>query len=388
MKILIAGLAKTGTTGLHYLIANSIGKGPKLLFEPTECPEEYRTGSRDVIAKVLIGSNLKVASFAHFDKKITIVRDPRDRIISSLLYSQFHAEYLKDDASVKIVRDYLERKEADPSGVSIKEFFAVVASVSKNPRIEKTYLNWSTQPLSWFDEYASAMPGTFFYKYEDFVSGNYAPLEAYLEMPLSGEAEVPEQLSRVERTKGYGDWRNWFTEKDVALYRPLIDPWLAKYDYDPEDWALNADPVIKKEHCSEYFMRLVGEARKHAAKSGGAAPAEVNRQSPKKLMTGTILRAEPRMVAGWAIGNDPAQPVQVALSVNGAEIAQTLADKPRNGLKEKGVHPTGICGFVFRFPPGKALQVGDKVAVYPVDKNFDLQNSPKSITVETSEAEA
>src|SRR5687767_12482448 len=102
MKILIAGLGKSGTTALFYLIASSLGKGPKpkLLFEPKECPADLRSARGDVVAKVLIDPQLNAASFSHFDRKITLIRDPRDRIISALLYSQFHADYLGHDESV------------------------------------------------------------------------------------------------------------------------------------------------------------------------------------------------------------------------------------------------------------------------------------------------
>lgn len=50
-------------------------------------------------------------------------------------------------------------------------------------------------------------------------------------------------------------------------------------------------------------------------------------------MTGRLLRAEP--VVGWAIGADPGQPILVTLLINGNEVAQAMADKPRPALKER-----------------------------------------------------
>jgi hypothetical protein len=129
MKILIAGLAKTGTTGLLYLIANSLGRSRKLLFEPKVCPPEAKADGGDIVAKVLLGRQLDAGSFAHFDKKITIFRDPRDRMVSSILYSQYHANYLADEKSVSLVRECLERKEADPASVSIREILELIGTV-------------------------------------------------------------------------------------------------------------------------------------------------------------------------------------------------------------------------------------------------------------------
>lgn len=265
MKILIAGLAKTGTTGLLYLIVNSVGNGLKLLFEPQECPADLKTESGNVVVKVLIGSQLNVASFAHFDKKITIVRDPRDRIISVLLYSQYHANYLSDYERVCVVRECLEKKESSPSSVSIREILEVIGRVSGKPNMAGNRPKAVKAELVWLDDYVEVFPDGFLYKYEDFVSEDFAQLEKHLGVPLSGKAEVPGNFKRVNRTKTYGDWRNWFTAEDVQVYKPILAPWLKKYGYDAEDWEINAVPTIEREHCSGYFMRLVEEYREKAS---------------------------------------------------------------------------------------------------------------------------
>ena len=361
MKILIGGLARTGTTGLFYLIANSIGYKPKLLFEATECPENLESESKDILAKVLIGSKLNAASFSNFDKKITLVRDPRDRIVSSMLYSQYHASYLLDDERVRAVRDMLEQKEASPSSVSIREILEVMGKMTGKSNAAALQQKAARMSLALFDNYVKTIPDGLLYRYEDFVWEKYYPLEKHLGIPLMGVAEVPRRVERVIRTKRSGGWRDWFTEEDIRAYRPLLAAWLEKYGYDAEDWALNAKPFIRPEHCSAYFMRLVNEQRE------------------RNFCKAKILRAEPRVVAGWAFGSDPRQPIRVALLVNGNEVAQAVADKPSPGLKEKGLHPTGNCGFAFRFEPGTALQVGDQVSVRRVDSEFKVNNAARAV---------
>ena len=261
MKILIAGLAKTGTTGLLYLVASSIGNKPKLLFEPKACPADLESKSGDILAKVLIGSYLNAASFSHFDKKITLVRDPRDRIISALLYSQYHASYLLDDERVRVVRDILEQKEASPSNVSIWKILEVMGKMTGKSNAAILQQKAARTSLALFDDYVKTIPDGLLYRYEDFVCGKYSPLEKHLGIPLTGVAEVPKRVERVIRTKRSGGWRDWFTEEDVRAYRPLLAASLEKYGYDAEDWGLNATPFIPPEHCSAYFMRLVDEQR-------------------------------------------------------------------------------------------------------------------------------
>lgn len=261
MKILIAGVSKTGTTGLLYLIANSMDSKPKLLFEPKECPGQLAFEMGNVIAKVLIGANVNAGSFSWFDKKITLMRDPRDRFISVLLYSQYHANYLADDARVRIMRECLELKESSPSSVSIRKILEVIGSVSGKRNAVAHYRKRARDSLARFDDYVATMPDGLLYKYEDFVAGDYAPLVKHLGMSISGTADVPDELQRVSRTKGQGDWRNWFTEDDVRELRPLFAPWLEKHGYDADDWRLNANPSVNPAHCSLYFRRLVDEYR-------------------------------------------------------------------------------------------------------------------------------
>lgn len=396
MKILIAGLAKTGTTGMLYLIANSFRKKPTLLFEPKTCPPETATSSADVVAKVLISKELDAASFAHFDKKITIVRDPRDRMISALLYSQFHANYVRDDEKVGFVHEWLKKKEADPSSVSLVEIFRVLGQAAGKTKNMK---NIGKAGLGLFDDYVAAIPDALLYKYEDFVSGQYVPIERHLGMPMAGQAEVPDHLNRVVRTKGYGNWRNWMTREDVEIFRPLLSPWLEKYGYDASDWQLNDQQVIDPAHCSDYFMRVVEEARKkpvpaathaantdpdrgqvesHKPEEAGAAKRKISR-----TLTGNVVKAEPGVVAGWAIGSNPERPVGVELWVNGNLVATMLADNPRPAFKANGIHPTGLCGFAFRLKQKNHLKAGDEVLIKPVGEALNLLNNPRIVSIPT-----
>jgi len=99
-------------------------------------------------------------------------------------------------------------------------------------------------------------------------------------------------------------------------------------------------------------------------------PAKTMSASGTKMPNGKVVRVEPEVVTGWAIGADPEQPIRVALLVNGVEVAQIVADKPRPELKERGLHPTGRCGFVFRFGSARRLQIGDQVMVKPVSGDW------------------
>ncbi len=276
---------------------------------------------------------------------------------------------------MRTVKDCLKRKESNPASVSIRELLDVIGRVAGLRNANANFKLRTKKALSWFDDYVAAMPDGLLYKYEDFVSEDFSVLEEYLGFPVTGKAEVPVKLQRVVRTKGCGDWRNWFTEEDVADYRKMLTPWLKKYGYDAEDWQLNAKPVIHSSHCSEYFMRLVKEHRgKAKISSGGSA-----KKTLPIAIRGFIDQAKPRIVAGWAIGSETGKPVRVALLVDGVQIAQVEANRFRPGLLKSGRHSTGECGFVFRFSPEKALPTGAEVVVQPVSGKGVFVNSPSLV---------
>lgn len=378
MQILIAGLAKTGTTGLLYLLNNSLSRTPKLLFEPKTLPPELFAQHPDLLAKVIIGDHLDVQSLLPFKHKITLVRDPRDRLVSALLYSQYHAGYLADDAKVGRVRELLERKERTPRAVSIGSILETLGEVSGKPARAASQVRHLNRQMETFARYCEATPDALLYKYEDFVGAHYAALENYLGMPIQGQAIVPETLKRVERTKDSGGWRHWFTDEDVAAFRPILEPVLARYHYDAQDWSLAAEPVIEPQHASQYYIRLVEESRAKACQVG-AASARAVATGPQRNM-GIIQRTDTDAVVGWAIGLDASEPVHLVLKINGREVARALANEPRPALAERGVHPTGRCGFAFRFSAGQHPRVGDEVIVEPVGAAFALRNSPRTVT--------
>lgn len=372
MKILIVGLPKTGTTALLFLIAKSLGKQPVILFEPKVCPAGLESNNGDVIAKVLLNPDVDATSFAHFDKKITIVRDPRDFIVSALLYSQYHANYLKDDDRVRIMRECLVRKESDPAGVSIREILDVMGKVSTNPDRAARHRESMRTTLARFDKYVATVADGFLYRYEDFVSRKYEPLAQCLGIPISGTALVPDELKRVERTKGHGDWRNWFTPEDVRDYQPILAGWLKKYGYDAEDWALNPTPSIAPKHCSEYFMRLVREIRENPLETSHVTNSIGHLDTVNELVCG-----------GWAFYPEQSgEAAKVRILVNGRLVRVVEARQPRADVKKQGIHPTGLCGFRFQWAAGTAPRPGDKVEAWAEGDAKALGGSPRFVDPE------
>lgn len=95
-----------------------------------------------------------------------------------------------------------------------------------------------------------------------------------------------------------------------------------------------------------------------------------------KVLAGNIGLVTAKQVDGWAIGINPNVPVRLAIKVNGEMIGEQWAGLSRPGLKERGFHPSGLCGFSFAFAEGDRLKDGDIVTIEPTDASFTLTNSP------------
>ena len=77
----------------------------------------------------------------------------------------------------------------------------------------------------------------FIFRYEDMIDKNFDALNEYLGFKIKDEAEIPmiTKKSKVARKKAYGDWRIWYTEEDVELYKPVYLPYMELIGYDCDD---------------------------------------------------------------------------------------------------------------------------------------------------------
>lgn len=260
-KIVIFGQYKSGTTGLLFKIRNSLPENTRMLVEPKVYIPKHNDDKRFVLAKVIAGivddkETADYESFMHFDKKIYIVRDPRDWIVSGILFmlQQKPVIYKNDDNIYKII-EILKNKEKDPKSVSIVKLIEHITSFVPGQSIEVQRHKMIRQ-YNWLFEFERRLDNYCTIKYEDFVDNKLNNIEQYLGMELTGAAQVYDQYKHVVRTRSYGDWRNWYTEEDIEFFKPIFRDYMDKFGYENE-WELNEEQVIKSEFCSEYVKKTV-----------------------------------------------------------------------------------------------------------------------------------
>jgi hypothetical protein len=91
------------------------------------------------------------------------------------------------------------------------------------------------------------------------ISKNFNALHEYLGFEINDDAQIPAttKKTKVARKKAMGDWRHWYTDEDVKLFKPVLLPYMKLIDYDCNDWTISSDPEIKPEFSSLYIKRLV-----------------------------------------------------------------------------------------------------------------------------------
>jgi hypothetical protein len=274
MKILIYGQAKTGTTILYFKIRAAIEKKfPDVDFtyamEPKDIevkgetkefvffsPKKNAQFADNMLVKALLPNHNKVGFPIHLaknfdaDKKILIVRDPRDRWISSFFYRWYQQSKTQPEEFQKKVR-LIQLKEQNPDLLPMFALHSFDIETVQNMISNQREL---MEEFIAFKTFAEGN-GWHIFKYEDLIDNKFESLSAYLGLDVS-EGEVPNQLKRVTRSKAANNWRIWFTDEDVLVFKQIFQDYLTPLGYDADDWKLTKVDKINPQHGSEYMQSL------------------------------------------------------------------------------------------------------------------------------------
>jgi len=263
MKIFILGRGKSGTTALLFKMAGGLpncqafsGGHPgthgtdyeNAIYKHTYSERKGKTF--DVYEQHVAGEN--------YDRKIWMARDPRDSAVSRMLY-RWHKGHKGSGKQYRAHLELVRKKEKDPRSVP---FHTLLSYIRRNgwplPK-EEVVENERVRYQRMRDYVASLGNEWFIFKYEDMIDKNYEALQEYLGFEIKDEAAIPESTgkAKVARKKAYGDWRHWYTEEDVELFKPAYLPYMETIGYDCDDWTIDPNPVIEPEFSSLYMEELV-----------------------------------------------------------------------------------------------------------------------------------
>jgi hypothetical protein len=271
MKIIILGLGKSGTTAMLYKISGGLpnckafsgGRPGKYVGDYENAVYKHTYEERKGKSFELYREHLQKE---HYDRKIWIARDPRDSAISRMLY-RWHKGFLGHRKQYEKHLELVLKKEKDPKSIDFYEICRYTGH-SGWPISEKDVFEEERVRYEQMRNFVEGLGEDWYlFKYEDMVEKQFTALNEYLGFDVTGDAEVPRGTGKekVVRKKAYGDWRLWFTDNDVELFKPAYAPYMELIGYDCEDWALDPQPVIEPEFSSVYMQSLPAKVTKNVA---------------------------------------------------------------------------------------------------------------------------
>lgn len=189
--------------------------------------------------------------FSDFDKKIFIVRDPRDRWISAFFYRWFH-QHKPDKKEFERAHRLTVYKEQHPSELPFYALFSMNAT--RNASWANRQEELHQKVLTFLDK--AKEQNWHVIKYEDLMDGKVEELEAYLGFQINHSHSSDQRFSHVARSKKHGNWRRWFNADDVEFYKPVFTEYLEKNGYDASDWDLTKVDSLPASEGSEYMKKL------------------------------------------------------------------------------------------------------------------------------------
>jgi hypothetical protein len=269
MKIFILGTGKTGTTALVYKVAGGLpnckafsgGKPGKYVGQYENAVYKHTIEERKGKSFDLYRDHLR---HEHYDRKIWMARDPRDAAVSRMLY-RWHRGIWGQKKQYQAHLDLILKKEQDPGSVAFHEICRYSGHNGWPRSVENVIKEEQNRYVPMCDFVRGLGDDWFLFKYEEMVDQKFDALNDFLGFKVRDEAEVPigTGKEKVIRKKAYGDWRHWFLDEDVALFKPAFLPYMQVVGYNCDDWNLNPEPVIEPQFSSEYMQSLPRKAKKN-----------------------------------------------------------------------------------------------------------------------------
>jgi hypothetical protein len=266
----VLGSGKSGTSGLYLCLKQSaetyFRKPFDAVFEPHSTEEALEARASLSICKILLERFVKFEGrervLRHFQKRVAIIRDPRDNVISRLMWNISMRIGRADKKGAETLLAALRQKEADPDSVSVYRLYEIAAPVVGGFKTMpgKSYDNWSYTDAARKLAYSpvTLLSGGWdglVIKYEDFINRKFEALEAYLGFPVLAQFEMPKKTTRILRTAQYNNWVNWFLDEDYTYFVEPRRRELEMLGY--EDWRPKGiKRVIAAEEATGYVDRV------------------------------------------------------------------------------------------------------------------------------------
>ncbi len=275
MTILVTGMPKSGTTALLQAVSRGL-PGARVETGRRPVPNPGR-GAGGIVWKATFSAakGRGVREFEQcstgvgWDRRIWILRDPRDVAISTLLFFWNRGASEEPERFARQLA-MIQAKEKDPASCSMLEIWRHGFSREAAEVTVETVVAQERERYDAATGFIKAhRDAWFFFAYDDLVEGRFDALSRYLGFEVAAvDADASHRTAKVMRRGGSGDWRHWFTPFDVKRLEGVYAPFLKAAQLDAEDWRLEAQPVLDPAYGSAHLLALRDRERLRGETSG------------------------------------------------------------------------------------------------------------------------
>jgi hypothetical protein len=190
-----------------------------------------------------------------FDKRVAIVRDPRDELVSRVFY-MVRSAIIDGGVEADNIRqwiEFLQEKEKSPTSIS---FVQLLTRMKELLGVHLTLANSTS--MNYFNFVEHHFKSGHIVRYESFIDGDRAELADYLGFKLDTMPAHDNLIDRTRRSATYGSWKTMFHESDLATYLDIHGAALTALGY--ADNELSPCPVLDPAHGSKYVVRIATAA--------------------------------------------------------------------------------------------------------------------------------
>lgn len=261
-NVLIAGLAKTGTTILFSRVRESMSPKPETFFEPSTADtlrQILACGKRrPTLTKCLSGHVVdKLEILSTFSHPILIIRDPRDQLVSEMLYEFFKFHQNRDTEGYRRALELLSAKVQNPENYSCSRLFASIRTLAIQQPVKRSMVKLLNRKYLELERMIETL-NPLVVRYEDIIDDRVDALAEFLGVDQILKTEVDEDVKRVRRSGGYGEWRQWLTPEDLDEFTAEMGEVMKRHDYTQCDFP--DKQIIAPETSLRYIRQFEPEA--------------------------------------------------------------------------------------------------------------------------------
>lgn len=258
-SVLIVSLARCGSSAIYEFVKQSLGKDCEGFFEPNYESFLKHTipaldQGKNVCVKVLLRPFLQFnTNFQErFTQVVGLVRDPRDNLISRLLFRMVSPAFIENKKVYDVLLPLFEQKLDDPNSISVCKLFR---QMEKTGLMEPMIDQRVEENLSFFINWHAKSLDPIIYKYEKFIQEQYDEIFCVTNQKRSiSKSEIQTVYPQIKRAGKIGDWRHWFTSEDIDFFRPRFEEYMTVYNY-CDDWNLQNNQFISAETSIDYIRK-------------------------------------------------------------------------------------------------------------------------------------